>query len=157
MNDERKPADRSVDERGEPVRLGEYNGFEVYPMPMFATLAAEDPSALAAWYEEALGFVSMFAGPVIHLRRAKYQDLLVVRAEPDRPAAVRGEHAQERVLDDDRHREEARQRVARRPLLAHEAGILLHVRDLQDAGSNRTQRMHQIFLCKSARSLGVSK
>ena len=82
MNDETKPADRSVDERGEPVRLGEYNGFEVYPMPMFATLAAEDPSALAAWYEEALGFASMFAGPVIHLRRAKYQDLLVVRGAP---------------------------------------------------------------------------
>jgi hypothetical protein len=62
----------------EPPRLGTYNGFEVYPMPMFATLAADDPAALAAWYERALGFGTMFAGPLIHLRRGKYQDLLIV-------------------------------------------------------------------------------
>src|SRR5215510_7120791 len=66
----------------EPPRLGNYNGFEVYPMPMFATLAAEDPAALAAWYEAALGFGTMFAGPLIHLRRNKYQDLLIVRGAP---------------------------------------------------------------------------
>lgn len=87
MNERPKEHERAVDERGEPVRLGEYNGFEVYPMPMFATLTAEDPAALAAWYEEALGFGTMFAGPLIHLRRRKYQDLLIVRGSPGEPAA----------------------------------------------------------------------
>ena len=71
----------------EPPRLGTYNGFEVYPMPMFATLAAEDPAALAAWYERALGFGVMFAGPLIHLRRNKYQDLLIVRGVPPEGAS----------------------------------------------------------------------
>lgn len=66
----------------EPAHLGTYNGFEIYPMPMFATLGSEDPPALAAWYERALGFSAMFAGPVLHLRRRKYQDLLIVAGAP---------------------------------------------------------------------------
>jgi len=66
----------------EPPRLGEFNGYEVYPMPMFATLSSDDPAQLATWYEQALGFGTMFAGPLIHLRRRKYQDLLIVRGAP---------------------------------------------------------------------------
>jgi len=69
----------------DPPTLGEFNGFEIYPMPMFATLAVDDVSAVAAWYCEALGFATMFAGPpvgdqpsIVHLRRDKYQDVLLV-------------------------------------------------------------------------------
>lgn len=66
-------------DRGEPPLVGEYNGFEVYPMPFFATLTASEPEALGGWYERALGFSLMLGGPLVHLRRRKYQDLLVVR------------------------------------------------------------------------------
>ena len=77
----------------EPQTLGEFNGFEIYPMPMFATLAVDDVAAVARWYSEALGFGTMFAGPpigdqpsIVHLRRNKYQDLLLV---PRRAGATR--------------------------------------------------------------------
>jgi uncharacterized glyoxalase superfamily protein PhnB len=76
---------RAVDERGEPVKLGEFNGMEIYPMPMFATLAVADVSAITNWYVEALGFAVVFQAPaidgqpsVVHLRRKKYQDVLLV-------------------------------------------------------------------------------
>ena len=67
---------------GEPPVLGEYDGFEIYPMPAFAMLAVDQPAALSAWYEAALGFGVVFAGPPPHLRRRKYQDLLLVPAGP---------------------------------------------------------------------------
>lgn len=86
---EQNPRQPAVDAQGEPVSLGEYNGFEVYPMPMFVNLEASDPAATRAWYEEALGFGVMFVGPevegkpvVVHLRRKKYQDILLVPARP---------------------------------------------------------------------------
>lgn len=82
MPDREQLSTPAVDERGEPVSLGEFNGFEVYPMPVFATLAVDDPAAVAAWYEAALGFSPMFSGPLVHLRRRKYQDLLLVAAIP---------------------------------------------------------------------------
>ena len=44
-------------------RWGEFNGFEVYPMPMFATLDVTDVAAVAAWYERTLGFGIMFSAP----------------------------------------------------------------------------------------------
>lgn len=76
---------QSVDEKGEPAQLGEYNGMEIYPMPMFATIATTDVSAVANWYAQALGFHVVFQGPpvngqpaMVHLRRRKYQDVLVV-------------------------------------------------------------------------------
>ncbi|HKW01383.1 MAG TPA: VOC family protein [Vicinamibacterales bacterium] len=76
----------------EPPTLGEFNGFEIYPMPMFATLAVGDVAAVARWYGEALGFGTMFAGPpigdqpsMVHLRRDKYQDVLLV---PSRAAVA---------------------------------------------------------------------
>jgi uncharacterized glyoxalase superfamily protein PhnB len=74
-----------VTDHSEPLTLGEFNGFEIYPMPMFATLAVDDVAAVAKWYVDALGFGTMFAGPpiggqpsIVHLRRNKYQDVLVV-------------------------------------------------------------------------------
>jgi uncharacterized glyoxalase superfamily protein PhnB len=79
---------KATDERGEPVNLGNVNGFEIYPMPMFATIATADVPGLVQWYRDALGFGEMFsmpgpAGPLlVHLRRKKYQDVLVVPAAP---------------------------------------------------------------------------
>jgi len=67
------------------VALGTFNGFEIYPMPMFATLAVPDVASVAQWYQDALGFGVMFTTPgpggapgLVHLRRRKYQDVLVV-------------------------------------------------------------------------------
>jgi len=77
----------AVDAHGEPLTLGEFNGFEIYPMPMFATLAVTDVSAMSNWYANALGFAVVFQGPpvkgqpsMVHLRRGKYQDVLLVPA-----------------------------------------------------------------------------
>ena len=71
----------------EPPSLGVFNGFEVYPMPAFATLQVHEIADVAAWYEKALGFRPMFTAPgpegdpvLIHLRRRKYQDLLLTPA-----------------------------------------------------------------------------
>jgi uncharacterized glyoxalase superfamily protein PhnB len=57
---------------------------EFYPMPSFATLAVRDLEASARWYQEALGFESVFAMPgpggvpvLVHLRWAKYADVLL--------------------------------------------------------------------------------
>lgn len=73
----------------EPPVLSVHNGFEVYPMPMFATLETADVDAVAGWYEAALGFRVMFKMPtvaapfiLVHLRRHKYQDVLVRRVNP---------------------------------------------------------------------------
>ncbi len=77
----------------DPQALGEFNGFEIYPMPMFATLSVADVAAVARWYVDALGFGTMFTGPavggqpsLVHLRRNKYQDLLLVPARADTAA-----------------------------------------------------------------------
>lgn len=71
----------------EPEALGEFNGHEIYPMPAFAALAVEDVAAVAAWYERTLGFATVFRAPevdgqpgLVHLRRMKYQDLLLTPA-----------------------------------------------------------------------------
>jgi catechol 2,3-dioxygenase-like lactoylglutathione lyase family enzyme len=51
---------------------------EFYPMPSFPTLGVRDVEASARWYQEALGFASVFAMPgLVHLRWAKYADLLL--------------------------------------------------------------------------------
>lgn len=75
----------AVDSTGEPLSLGKFGQFEIYPMPMFATLAVSDVSALRNWYVRALGFAVVFQTPavngqpqLVHLRRKKYQDLLLV-------------------------------------------------------------------------------
>ncbi len=72
----------------EPTTLAEFGGHEIYPMPMFATLAVADVAAVAAWYERALGFATVFRAPdaggqpaLVHLRRRNG------REEPTRLAA----------------------------------------------------------------------
>ena len=65
----------------EPETLGTFNGHEIYPMPMFVTIAASDVAAVSDWYVRTLGFAVMFSNPMmVHLRRKKYQDILVVTA-----------------------------------------------------------------------------
>ena len=59
------------------------------------------------------------------------QQLLVVGPELDRPAADQGEHAQQRILHQDRDREDAADPVRRRPRLEVEALILHDVGDLE--------------------------
>ncbi|WP_084959918.1 VOC family protein, partial [Thermoactinospora rubra] len=61
---------------------------EIYPMPMFVTFTVTDPAVSARWYEAA-GFVVLatLPGPdgpdsVVHLRRLRYQDLLLVEGDP---------------------------------------------------------------------------
>lgn len=55
----------------------------IYPMPMFATFSVADLDATVSWYVGGLGFINLFtlpgpAGPaLVHLRRWKFQDLLV--------------------------------------------------------------------------------
>lgn len=66
----------------DPPVLGDFQGHEIYPMPMFATISVGDVAAVSAWYQEALGFQVVFAAPgstLVHLRRRKYQDLLITR------------------------------------------------------------------------------
>ncbi|MEV2274503.1 VOC family protein [Nocardiopsis sp. NPDC049922] len=66
----------------------------VYPMPMFATFRVADLAAAEAFYH-AVGFVSLatIPGPdgspvLVHLRRTRYQDLLLVPGEPERGSAT---------------------------------------------------------------------
>jgi catechol 2,3-dioxygenase-like lactoylglutathione lyase family enzyme len=62
----------------------------IYPMSMFATFQVADIAAAAAFYQ-AVGFVSLatIPGPdgtprVVHLRRMRHQDLLLVPGKPER-------------------------------------------------------------------------
>ncbi|GAA4874650.1 VOC family protein [Saccharopolyspora cebuensis] len=62
----------------------------IYPMPMFATFAVAD-LAVAETFYHALGFLSLATVPdadgttaVVHLRRLKYQDVLLVPGQPVR-------------------------------------------------------------------------
>jgi uncharacterized glyoxalase superfamily protein PhnB len=67
----------------DPPTLSEFQGHEIYPMPMFATLEVADVASTSAWYQAALGFDVVFAAPgaaLVHLRRRKYQDVLLVPA-----------------------------------------------------------------------------
>jgi catechol 2,3-dioxygenase-like lactoylglutathione lyase family enzyme len=61
---------------------------DVYPMPAFVTFPVTDLVASTHWYE-ALGFVVLatLPGPggsdsLVHLRRLRYQDLLLVPGRP---------------------------------------------------------------------------
>ncbi|KRE28573.1 glyoxalase/bleomycin resistance/extradiol dioxygenase family protein [Agromyces sp. Soil535] len=60
----------------------------IYPMPVFANLVVRDLRTTEAFYSRA-GFVTLatIPGPggvpqLVHLRRMKYQDLLVTQGEP---------------------------------------------------------------------------
>lgn len=62
---------------------------EFYPMPMFVTLEVRDLSMSAEWYQRALGFRVVYSGPpgaftLIHLRRERYQDILLVPNQGNR-------------------------------------------------------------------------
>jgi predicted lactoylglutathione lyase len=68
---------------------------DFYPMPGFPTLTVHDLAASTAWYE-ALGFTAVFVMPgpggapgLVHLRWARYADLMLRAAAPDeRPKGV---------------------------------------------------------------------
>lgn len=64
----------------------------IYVMPAFATLAVTDLEASTRWYVDGLGFeiLAELPGPggrtaLVHLRRERYQDLLLVPAGDGRP------------------------------------------------------------------------
>jgi uncharacterized glyoxalase superfamily protein PhnB len=60
---------------------------DIYPMPLFCTLMVEDVAKSAEWYAQVLGFGIIFDmyHPstkeliFVHLRREKYQDILLVK------------------------------------------------------------------------------
>lgn len=61
---------------------------EFYPMPMFVNLEVSDLATSVAWYRDALGFRVVFesattGGTMAHLRREKYQDLLLFPARAE--------------------------------------------------------------------------
>ncbi len=64
---------------------------DIYGMPAFATLAVPDLRATVEWFTGALDFIQLFAIPspadpvLVHLRRWRYQDILVRRAESPQP------------------------------------------------------------------------
>jgi len=70
---------------------------EFYPMPSFPTLSVRNLQASALWYREALGFQHVFSIPgptgepvLVHLRWARYADLLLRQDPAPDPAAVKG-------------------------------------------------------------------
>lgn len=60
---------------------------DIYGMPAFVTLVAPDVRAAADWFTRSLDFIELFAMPpgddpmLIHLRRWRYQDILIRRGE----------------------------------------------------------------------------
>ncbi|HEY6458078.1 MAG TPA: hypothetical protein VIY90_22610 [Steroidobacteraceae bacterium] len=76
-------------DQSEPQVLNMHNGFEIYPMPMFAGMETPDVNVLVQWYQAALGFGIVFKAPggegqptLVHLRRRKYQDVLIRPTQP---------------------------------------------------------------------------
>lgn len=58
---------------------------------MFIILEVTDLSLSAEWYEQALGFRIVYSGPpgassLIHLRRERYQDILLIHAQGNGPS-----------------------------------------------------------------------
>lgn len=77
----------------EPPTLGDHGGFPIYPMPAFVSLTASDLGATVRFFTEALDFGVMFSGPevdgvpmLVHLRRARYQDVLVRQGDGGQPS-----------------------------------------------------------------------
>lgn len=70
---------------------------DTYPMPFFVVLGVNDLVASSKWYQEALGFQHVFSIPgpggepvLIHLRWAKYADLLIRNQTPPAQNMVKG-------------------------------------------------------------------
>jgi catechol 2,3-dioxygenase-like lactoylglutathione lyase family enzyme len=59
-----------------------------YEMPMYVRLAVSDVDATREWYHRVLGFESVFDIPhtMAHLRGRRYQDVLIVKGDPQSPA-----------------------------------------------------------------------
>jgi catechol 2,3-dioxygenase-like lactoylglutathione lyase family enzyme len=62
---------------------------DIYGMPVFLTLTVADIDRTVDWYTNGLDFISLFAIPgpdsrpaLVHLRRWRYQDILVREGEP---------------------------------------------------------------------------
>lgn len=62
---------------------------DIYPMPAFVTLTVPDLDRAVDWYVDGLDFISLFTMPgrdgrpmLVHLRRWRYQDVLVRQGEP---------------------------------------------------------------------------
>jgi len=62
---------------------------DIYPMPAFLTLVVADVDRTVDWYVNGLDFVVLFTLPgpdgstaLVHLRRWRYQDILVVPGRP---------------------------------------------------------------------------
>ncbi len=62
----------------------------IYPMPMFTTFRVRDLDVSRDWYVQALGFVELAVMPgedgqpaLVHLRRYRHQDVLLVPAPMD--------------------------------------------------------------------------
>lgn len=62
---------------------------DIYGMPAFVSLEVSDVRAAAAWFTGALDFIELFAMPpgdqptLLHLRRWRYQDLLLRQSTED--------------------------------------------------------------------------
>jgi uncharacterized glyoxalase superfamily protein PhnB len=60
---------------------------DIYGMPAFVILTVPDARATAAWFTDSLDFIELFAMPpgddpeLIHLRRWRYQDILLRRGD----------------------------------------------------------------------------
>jgi catechol 2,3-dioxygenase-like lactoylglutathione lyase family enzyme len=56
---------------------------EFYPMPAFAMLMVKDMAASRQWYQTVVGFRAVYEAPfIIHLRRERYQDILLLPVGP---------------------------------------------------------------------------
>lgn len=60
---------------------------DIYGMPAFTKIAVADLAATVTWFTDALDFIDLFTMPgpngpaLVHLRRWRYQDVLVVPAQ----------------------------------------------------------------------------
>lgn len=65
---------------------------DIYPMPVFLTLTIENVQASADWYNKTLNFRTIFSMNdsvtnelnFVHLRRKKYQDILLIKGTTDK-------------------------------------------------------------------------
>jgi hypothetical protein len=65
------------------------------------------------------------------LRHEAVEELLIVGTQSNRPTPVEGEHPHQRVLEQDRHREQAADPVRGRPAPGLQSRVLCDVRDLE--------------------------